>query len=82
MDHHGRVTIVMTHLGNAVNSHELAPNNPGSAQMTPTTHDLASRTYTSHDSDPNDVSKSQLSLGGINQSQSKFREQQQGHNTV
>ena len=71
MDHQGRVTIVTTHLGNTVNSHDLAPNNPGSAQMTPTRHDLASRSYTSHDSAPNTVNKSQLSPGGINQSQSK-----------
>ena len=82
MDHQGRVTIVMTHLGNVVNNHDQAPNNPGSDQMTPTRNDLASRIYTSQVSAPNAVNKSQLSPRGINQSQSKFREQQQVHNLV
>ena len=72
MDHQGRVTIVTTHLGNAVNSHDLAPNSPGSTEMTPTSHTLANRSYTSHDSTPNIVKKSQLIPGGINQSQSKL----------
>ena len=78
MDHQGRVTIVTTHLGNTVNSHDLAPNSPGSAQMTLTSHSLASRSYTSHDSAPNAINKSHLSLGGINQSQSKL----ENHNKV
>ena len=72
MDHQGRVTIVTTHLVNAVNSHDLDPKIPGLAQMTPTTHGLARRSYKSNDLAPNIVNKSQLNPRGINQSPSKL----------